>query len=78
MKVVIVAGGTGGHIYPAIAIAEVLRQEAEVLFVTQTGKSEDIFKKEGYKPFTLSLEKWNRKVFSSNILKVALLNLFAL
>ncbi|MEK9148433.1 MAG: undecaprenyldiphospho-muramoylpentapeptide beta-N-acetylglucosaminyltransferase [Candidatus Desantisbacteria bacterium] len=77
-KVVIVAGGTGGHIYPAIAIAEVLRQEAEVLFITQKGRSSDLLKKEGYKPFILSLEKWNRKAFSSNTLKVALLNTVAI
>lgn len=78
MKVVIVAGGTGGHIYPAIAIAEVLRQEAEVFFVTQKGKSSELLKKEGYKPFLLSLEKWNRRAFSSNTLKVILLNIVAI
>ncbi|MBK7935182.1 MAG: glycosyltransferase [Acidobacteria bacterium] len=36
MKVLIAAGGTGGHIYPGIAIAmEILRRDAEseVLFV---------------------------------------------
>ncbi|MFH0774226.1 MAG: undecaprenyldiphospho-muramoylpentapeptide beta-N-acetylglucosaminyltransferase [bacterium] len=78
MKVVIVAGGTGGHIYPAIAMAEVLRQEGEVFFVTQTGKSSELLKKEGYKPFILSLEKWNRRAFSSNTLKVVLLNIVAI
>jgi UDP-N-acetylglucosamine--N-acetylmuramyl-(pentapeptide) pyrophosphoryl-undecaprenol N-acetylglucosamine transferase len=77
-KVVIVAGGTGGHIYPAIAIAEVLRQDVEVLFVTQKGRSTELLKKEGYKPFTLSLERWKRKVFSSNTLKVVFLNIVAL
>ena len=76
-KIIIVAGGTGGHIYPAIAIVEVLRQEAEVLFVTQKGKSSELLKKEGYKPLLLSLERWNRKAFSSNTLKVVLLNLIA-
>ena len=36
MKVLIAAGGTGGHIYPAIAVAkEILRRDAssEILFV---------------------------------------------
>ena len=27
MKVMIAAGGTGGHIYPATALAEVLKQK---------------------------------------------------
>ncbi len=36
MKVIIAAGGTGGHIYPGIAVAkEIMRRNAEskVLFV---------------------------------------------
>lgn len=44
MKIVIVSGGTGGHIYPGIAIAEELRardQKAELLFI---GSSEGLEK----------------------------------
>ena len=32
MKVIISGGGTGGHIYPAIAIANALKEELIVLF----------------------------------------------
>jgi UDP-N-acetylglucosamine--N-acetylmuramyl-(pentapeptide) pyrophosphoryl-undecaprenol N-acetylglucosamine transferase len=35
-KVLIAAGGTGGHVYPAIAIADALRETSdavEILFV---------------------------------------------
>ena len=42
-KVIISGGGTGGHIYPAIAIADALRKkdpELEVLFVGALGKME--------------------------------------
>jgi UDP-N-acetylglucosamine--N-acetylmuramyl-(pentapeptide) pyrophosphoryl-undecaprenol N-acetylglucosamine transferase len=42
-KYIISGGGTGGHIYPAIAIAQALQQqdpEAEVLFVGAEGKME--------------------------------------
>ncbi|CAG5074396.1 UDP-N-acetylglucosamine--N-acetylmuramyl-(pentapeptide) pyrophosphoryl-undecaprenol N-acetylglucosamine transferase [Dyadobacter sp. CECT 9623] len=42
-KVIISGGGTGGHIYPAIAIADALKQkdpDLEVLFVGALGKME--------------------------------------
>ena len=42
-KVLVSGGGTGGHIFPAIAIANAikeLRPEAELLFVGAEGKME--------------------------------------
>ncbi len=42
-KIIISGGGTGGHIYPAIAIADEIRSrlpEAEILFVGALGKME--------------------------------------
>lgn len=41
-KYIVSGGGTGGHIYPALAIAEILQNEydAEILFVGATGKME--------------------------------------
>ena len=42
-KVVISGGGTGGHIYPAIAIAKQILEEdndAEILFVGANGRME--------------------------------------
>lgn len=53
MKVLIAAGGTGGHINPGIAIANKVKQEdptSEVLFVgTKKGIEQDLVPKAGYK-----------------------------
>jgi UDP-N-acetylglucosamine--N-acetylmuramyl-(pentapeptide) pyrophosphoryl-undecaprenol N-acetylglucosamine transferase len=43
MKVILSGGGTGGHIYPAIAVANALREmmpDVEILFVGAKGKME--------------------------------------
>lgn len=42
MRVVLAAGGTGGHVYPAIALGEYIRDEkqGEVLFIGVNGKME--------------------------------------
>ena len=43
MKVIISGGGTGGHIFPAVAIANAIRDlapETEILFIGATGRME--------------------------------------
>jgi UDP-N-acetylglucosamine--N-acetylmuramyl-(pentapeptide) pyrophosphoryl-undecaprenol N-acetylglucosamine transferase len=52
MRVVIASGGTGGHIYPGIALAQALKELAvEILFVGKSGGLESrIVKEEGF-PF---------------------------
>jgi len=52
VKVILSGGGTGGHIYPALTIADQikkLRPEAEIIFVgTQQGLEKDIIPRYGY------------------------------
>ena len=43
MKIIISGGGTGGHIFPAVAIANEIRRrypDAEILFVGANGRME--------------------------------------
>ena len=44
LKVILSGGGTGGHIYPAVAVAEALKRRlgdgVELLFVGAEGKME--------------------------------------
>ncbi|MCL4243615.1 MAG: undecaprenyldiphospho-muramoylpentapeptide beta-N-acetylglucosaminyltransferase [Candidatus Dadabacteria bacterium] len=53
MKVIIAGGGTGGHIFPAVSVAEeILGRDGlnEVLFVgTKTGLENEILSKRGYR-----------------------------
>ena len=72
MKVIISGGGTGGHIFPAIAIADALKAkdpEAEILFVGALGKME--MKKvpeAGYPIIGLPVRGLQRKLTWKNVL----------
>ena len=61
MKVLIASGGSGGHIFPAIALAQELRdknREADILFVgSNTALDRRIFEKEGFRYYLLSSNK---------------------
>lgn len=52
MKVIVTGGGTGGHIYPALAIADKIKEKepgAEILYVgCKAGIETEIVPKEGY------------------------------
>lgn len=68
-KIIIAGGGTGGHIFPAIAIAQALEQampSVELLFVGAQGKMEmEKVPEAGYKIIGLDIAGFNR----SNLLK---------
>lgn len=69
MKVIMTGGGTGGHIYPAIAIADRIKErtlDLEILFVgTQRGLERELVPKSGYEIRFISASGINRK----NLLK---------
>ena len=71
MRILIAGGGTGGHVYPGIAIAKELKsadQNVEVLFVgTAQGLENKIVPKEGFKLKTIRSKGINRNSVIDNI-----------
>lgn len=70
-KVVIAGGGTGGHIFPAIAIANALKnidQRTEILFIGAKGKMEmEKVPEAGYEIVGLDIAGFNRSSILKNI-----------
>jgi len=66
MKIVIASGSSGGHIFPAIALAERLKKDnIQILFIGTNGDIENQIKKRGYSLETLPI----RTVSFKSILK---------
>lgn len=69
--IIIAGGGTGGHIFPAIAIANALRQQlpdVELLFVGAKGKMEmEKVPQAGYKIEGIDIAGFNRSSLIKNI-----------
>ena len=72
-KVVISGGGTGGHIYPAIAIAKQILEEdsdAEILFVGANGRMEmEKIPEEGFKIIGLDVVGIQRSLSLGSLFK---------
>lgn len=75
MKVILTCAGTGGHINPAIAIANtIIEQEtqSEILFIgTKDGLENDLVKKAGYDILHIRAGKLHRKITIKNIKNIA-------
>jgi UDP-N-acetylglucosamine--N-acetylmuramyl-(pentapeptide) pyrophosphoryl-undecaprenol N-acetylglucosamine transferase len=58
MRIVIVGGGTGGHLYPGIAVAQELKcwdPRARIMFIgARDGLERDIVLREGYRHFKIA------------------------
>ena len=71
MKAIIVAGGTGGHIYPAIAIINKIKEkepESEILYIGTSNRMEkDIIPKLGIPFVGIEMTGLNRKNIFSNV-----------
>lgn len=71
-KIIISGGGTGGHIFPAIAIANALKRlqpEVEILFVGANGRMEmERVPAAGYKIVGLDIQGINRQSIWKNVL----------
>lgn len=74
MRVIMTGGGTGGHIYPAVAIADEIRRRdknAEILFVgAEIGMEGDLVPKCGYDIKLIPADGFNRKKLSTNFVAV--------
>src|SRR3954451_21961567 len=70
-KIIIAGGGTGGHIFPAIAIANALKRmepETQILFVGARGKMEmEKVPQAGYKIKGIDIAGFNRSSLIKNI-----------
>lgn len=66
MRLLITGGGTGGHLYPALAVAGLLRKmdpDGEILFVgTGEGLESRVVPKAGYSFYRIAAGKWPRKI----------------
>ncbi|MGI6258047.1 MAG: undecaprenyldiphospho-muramoylpentapeptide beta-N-acetylglucosaminyltransferase [Anaerovoracaceae bacterium] len=71
MKVIMTGGGTGGHIYPAIAIADKILEKtsgSEILFVgTRKGLESKLVPRHGYNIEYITVSGMNRKNLLKNI-----------
>lgn len=70
-RIIITGGGTGGHIFPALAIADSLKSDrpgTEILFVGASGKMEmEKIPEAGYKIIGLDIAGYNRSSLIRNI-----------
>lgn len=77
MKVIITAGGTGGHIYPALAILNKIKEKeknCEILYIgTHNRMEKDIVPKEGYNYEALEIYGFSKTEIKRNFKNIKLI-----
>jgi len=70
IKVFIAGGGTGGHVFPAIAVGnELVRRRAEIVFIgNKKGLESELVPKRGWKIEYISSPRWKGRNFVGRIL----------
>lgn len=76
MRVIITAGGTGGHIIPALAIANKIKEldkKSEILYIgTHNRMEKDLVPEAGYRYEPIEIYGFNKKLIKRNIQKILL------
>jgi len=74
MRLLLCGGGTAGHINPAIAVAEELKnqdKDAEILFIgREGGRENELVEKAGFKIRTVSVEGIRRSLSTDNLRRI--------
>jgi len=78
MRVVVTAGGTGGHIYPALSVIkkiEEMDKKAEILYIgTHNRMERDVIPNEGYKYEALEIYGFSKKEIIRDIKNIFLID----
>ena len=76
MRIIVSAGGTGGHIYPALSIINKIKEKdknAEILYVGTTYRMEkDIVPEHGIDYYGINVRGFDRKISTGNIRAIRL------
>lgn len=71
MRVIVTGGGTGGHVYPAVAIARGLqqaKQEVQILYIgTDRGLEADVVPRAGFPLVTIAVQGLERRKIWRNV-----------
>jgi UDP-N-acetylglucosamine--N-acetylmuramyl-(pentapeptide) pyrophosphoryl-undecaprenol N-acetylglucosamine transferase len=71
MRVIMAGGGTGGHLYPALAIADKIarrEQDSEILFIgAKKEVSSDIIESNGYELVKIDVRGFDRRHLARNV-----------